>query len=67
MDACLLRCCLVVHHGHIELPILHRASDEGIQPTVIFIDMDRFKAVNESVGMSAGDSILLTVARRLLP
>ncbi|MCX7326930.1 MAG: diguanylate cyclase, partial [Hyphomicrobiales bacterium] len=39
--------------------------DEGIRPTVITIDMDRFKEVNESVGMSAGDSILLTIARRL--
>ena len=39
--------------------------DEGVRPTVITIDMDRFKQVNESIGMSAGDSILLTVARRL--
>jgi diguanylate cyclase (GGDEF)-like protein/PAS domain S-box-containing protein len=39
--------------------------DEGIRPTVITIDIDRFKEVNESVGISAGDSILLTIARRL--
>ncbi|MCX7325011.1 MAG: EAL domain-containing protein [Hyphomicrobiales bacterium] len=38
---------------------------QGVPPTVLTIDMDRFKAVNESVGMSAGDSILLTLARRL--
>jgi diguanylate cyclase (GGDEF)-like protein/PAS domain S-box-containing protein len=39
--------------------------DDNIRPTVIVIDVDRFKQVNESVGFSAGDSILLTLARRL--
>lgn len=40
-------------------------ADETIRPTVLVIDIDRFKQVNESVGFSAGDSILLTLARRL--
>ncbi len=35
------------------------------RPTVITLDIDRFKHVNEQVGPSVGDSILLTVARRL--
>ncbi len=35
------------------------------RPTVITLDVDRFKAVNEQVGPSVGDSILLTLARRL--
>jgi diguanylate cyclase (GGDEF)-like protein len=39
--------------------------DEAIRPSVIVVDLDRFKEVNESVGLAAGDSILLTVARRL--
>jgi diguanylate cyclase (GGDEF)-like protein len=34
-------------------------------PTVIIIDLDRFKQVNASAGMAVGDSILLTIARRL--
>lgn len=34
-------------------------------PTVIIIDLDRFKQVNASTGMAIGDSILLTIARRL--
>ena len=29
------------------------------------MDLDRFKQVNDSVGMAVGDSILLTLARRL--
>ncbi|MGU3497015.1 EAL domain-containing protein [Xanthobacteraceae bacterium A53D] len=40
--------------------------DEGLRPTVMIIDIDRFKQVNVSVGMAVGDSILLTVARRLM-
>lgn len=41
------------------------AQDDTIRPTVIVIDVDRFKQVNEAVGLSAGDSILLTLSRRL--
>ena len=40
-------------------------SDATIRPTVIVIDLDRFKQVNDSVGIAVGDSILLTLARRL--
>src|SRR5256714_10372585 len=40
-------------------------ADPAIHPTVIVIDLDRFKQVNDSVGIAVGDSILLTLARRL--
>ncbi|MBI3433547.1 MAG: EAL domain-containing protein [Proteobacteria bacterium] len=40
-------------------------ADNAIRPTVIVIDLDRFKQVNDSVGIAVGDSILLTIARRL--
>ena len=40
-------------------------SDNTIRPTVMVIDLDRFKQVNDSVGIAVGDSILLTLARRL--
>ena len=39
--------------------------DEAMRPTVLIIDIDRFRQVNESVGMAAGDTLLITVARRL--
>ena len=40
-------------------------ADNALRPTVLVIDLDRFKQVNDSVGMAIGDSILLTLARRL--
>jgi len=40
-------------------------SDPQIRPSVLVIDIDRFKQVNDSVGITVGDSILLTTARRL--
>jgi diguanylate cyclase (GGDEF)-like protein/PAS domain S-box-containing protein len=40
-------------------------SDPAIRATVVVIDLDRFKQVNDSVGIAVGDSILLTLARRL--
>ena len=35
------------------------------RPTVMFIDIDRFKNVNKSFGLAVGDSMLLTLGRRL--
>jgi diguanylate cyclase (GGDEF)-like protein/PAS domain S-box-containing protein len=40
-------------------------GDSMIRPTVMVVDLDRFKQVNDSVGIAVGDSILLTLARRL--
>jgi diguanylate cyclase (GGDEF)-like protein/PAS domain S-box-containing protein len=40
-------------------------SNPDLRPTVMVMDLDRFKQVNDSVGMAVGDSILLTFARRL--
>jgi diguanylate cyclase (GGDEF)-like protein/PAS domain S-box-containing protein len=40
-------------------------ADATMRPTVMVIDLDRFKQVNDSVGIAVGDSILLTLARRL--
>ena len=39
--------------------------DKTIRPTIISIDIDRFKQVNDALGIAQGDTILVTLARRL--
>jgi len=45
--------------------VMRAAEGNGKRPTVLFIDIDRFKNVNKSLGLVVGDSMLLTIARRL--
>jgi diguanylate cyclase (GGDEF)-like protein/PAS domain S-box-containing protein len=36
-----------------------------VRPSLLFIDIDRFKAANTALGLVVADSLLLTIARRL--
>ena len=45
--------------------ITRAQEGQGNRPTLMFIDIDRFKNVNKSFGLVIGDSMLLTIARRL--
>ncbi|MCJ8323199.1 MAG: EAL domain-containing protein [Rhizobiales bacterium] len=49
----------------LERAILRAKSDKKTMPALLIIDIDRFKQVNDSVGIAMGDNLLMTVARRL--
>ena len=43
-----------------------RAKMEGARrPAVILVDLDRMRSLNDRLGLSVGDSVLLTIGRRL--
>ncbi len=45
---------------------LTQAAREGHQLAVMFIDLDRFKVINDSLGHTVGDRLLQAVSERLL-
>lgn len=46
--------------------VLTLASDGNqLRPTVMVIDIDRYKLVNDALGVAAGDNILIALTRRL--
>ena len=49
----------------LSVAVMRAKANEGVRPSVFCIDIDKFKSVNVSFGLVVGDSLLLTVARRL--
>ncbi len=44
---------------------LRRAQRKTLHAGVIFLDLDRFKVLNDSLGHAAGDRVLITASERL--
>jgi diguanylate cyclase (GGDEF)-like protein len=53
---------LLLDHLGLAIP---QARRDKVKLAVIFIDLDRFKNINDSLGHSAGDRVLQTIANRV--
>ena len=49
----------------LEAAIARARSEGATRPTVFIIDLDRFRKINDGIGIGGGDGVLLTSARRL--
>lgn len=49
----------------VEAALSFAAADDRVRPTVLVLNIDGFKKVNDEVGLTVGDTLLLTLVRRL--
>ena len=54
----------IMFHDRLEIAVA-KAKRNGRRLAVMFIDMDRFKVINDTLGHDAGDTLLREAAKRL--
>src|SRR4029079_9661090 len=55
-----------VHFTHmLEAALANVEGSAGRSVAVVFLDLDDFKTINDSLGHASGDQLLVAVARRL--
>lgn len=55
----------VLYLDRVEHAFHKAARDKSYRFALLFIDLDRFKNINDSLGHDAGDELLVAIARRL--
>ncbi|MEH6688260.1 MAG: EAL domain-containing protein [Halopseudomonas sabulinigri] len=51
--------------GELVQEAIQRAGEQGRQLALLFVDIDNFKTINDSLGYAAGDELLQEIAARL--